>query len=165
MALRRSREPKPAAERADSGAARAAGLAWLGRRDFGREALRARLCRDGFTPETAAGVVAEFIAAGLIDDRRFAENYVTWHAGRGHGPVRIAMELKRLGLADDLVQAVLQGGEPDWVAVACRVRAAKFGAGRPSGWPEQARQARFLQYRGFSADHIRAAMDADFDLD
>jgi regulatory protein len=35
----------------------------------------------------------------------------------------------------------------------------------PESWPEKARQARFLQYRGFSSDHIRAALGADFDSD
>jgi regulatory protein len=164
MALRRSREPRHAANRADSAAASAAALAWLGRRDFSGEALRERLARDGFDPAIAALVVQELTARGLIDDRRFAENYVTWHAGRGHGPVRIAADLRRLGVADDLVRAAL-AGTVDWAAVAARVRAAKFGAAAPAEWAEQARQARFLQYRGFSADHIRAAMDADFELD
>jgi regulatory protein len=45
------------------------------------------------------------------------------------------------------------------------VRNRKFGPEPPADWPEKARQARFLQYRGFSSDHIRLALGADFDLD
>jgi regulatory protein len=45
------------------------------------------------------------------------------------------------------------------------VRTAKFGRQPPASWADKARQARFLQYRGFSSDHIRAATGADPDLD
>jgi regulatory protein len=100
----------------------------------------------------------------MLDDARFAQNYVTWHAGRGQGPIRIGAELKRLGVSAELVQAAL-GAESDWRAQALRVRTAKFGGQAPATWAAKARQARFLQYRGFSADHIRAAIGADLELD
>jgi regulatory protein len=45
------------------------------------------------------------------------------------------------------------------------IRARKPGYQPPDDWAEKVRQARFLQYRGFSSDHIRAATDADFDSD
>src|SRR2546430_4325773 len=93
---------------------------------------------------------------GVLDDRRFAENYVNWHAGRGQGPIRIAAQLRRCGLPEALVDAALAGG-PDWQALARRARSARFGPQPPASWAEKARQARFLQYRGFSSDHIRAA--------
>jgi SOS response regulatory protein OraA/RecX len=35
----------------------------------------------------------------------------------------------------------------------------------PESWSDKARQARFLQYRGFSSDHIRFALGSDFDPD
>ena len=41
----------------------------------------------------------------------------------------------------------------------------RFGADLPDTWPEKAKQARFLQYRGFSGDQIRAALGPDFDPD
>ena len=164
MPPRRSPGRAHTVERADPAAARAAAVALLTRRDLASEALRARLCRAGFEPATAAGAVAELAACGIVDDRRFAENYVTWHAGRGQGPIRIGAELRRLGVSAELVQAVLDA-ETEWRAHALRVRATKFGGQKPASWAERARQARFLQYRGFSADHIRAAIGADFDLD
>ncbi len=54
----------------------------------------------------------------------------------------------------------LQTG-PDFHALARQVRSRKFGAEPPAAWKERARQARFLQYRGFAGDHIKAAMGAD----
>src|SRR5580700_6790994 len=110
----------------------------------------------GFAAPAVRTVVEELVASGALNETRFAENYVNWHAGRGQGPIRIAADLRRLGLPGGLVDAALASG-PDWPALARRVRTAKFGRQPPASWADKARQARFLQYRGFSSDHIRAA--------
>ena len=47
---------------------------------------------------------------------------------------------------------------PDWSLLAADVRRRKFGARIPRDWPGKARQMRFLQYRGFSKDHIASAL-------
>jgi regulatory protein len=74
--------------------------------------------------------------------------------------VRIAAELRRSGLAAEPIEAALAAG-PDWNALARKVCRAKFGPQPPASWAQWARQARFLQYRGFSSDHIRAATGAE----
>jgi regulatory protein len=109
-------------------------------------------------------VVAQLIEERALDDVRYADNYVAYQAGRGHGPLRIAAELRALGLPDALIDTALGGG-PDWRALAREVRTRKFGTEPPEEWSEKSRQARFLQYRGFSSDHIRAATGADLDPD
>ena len=148
-------------------AARTAAIALLARRDFTCRELRERLSEQGFKEATAASVVAELARELILDDGRCAQSYVAYHAARGHGPVRIAAELRRRGIAADLIDTALATG-PDWSALAGKVRRAKFGP-PPSSWAQRARQARFLQYRGFSADHIRAATgvepDAEFEQD
>ena len=164
MALRRSSKAANTQQRADPEAARTAAIALLARRDFASAELRAKLCSKGFEEAAAGQVVSELAARGVLDDRRFAQNYVIWHAGRGQGPIRIAAQLRRCGLPEALVDAALAGG-PDWHALARRARSARFGREPPASWAEKARQARFLQYRGFSSDHIRAATGADPDAD
>ncbi|TLZ28214.1 MAG: regulatory protein RecX [Gammaproteobacteria bacterium] len=164
MTVRRSTKPMNAERSADPEAVRAAAIALLARRDFARAELHAKLRSKGFEAAAAEEVVAGLAARGVIDDRRFAENYVNWHAQRGQGPIRIAAELRRHGVPDALVDAALAGG-PDWRALASRARRAKFGGQPPASWTDKARQARFLQYRGFSSDHIRAATGADLDTD
>jgi regulatory protein len=126
-----------------------AAIALLARRDFLCRELTERLARKGFAESAAARA-------------RCAQNYVDYHAGRGRGPIRIAAELRRRGLGNELIEAALAGG-PDWSTLARSVARAKFGPQPPAGWAQRARQARFLQYRGFSADHIRAATGADAD--
>ena len=48
---------------------------------------------------------------------------------------------------------------PDFVSLARAARTRKFGSEIPKDRKERARQARFLQYRGFSTDHIRAVLE------
>jgi len=146
----------------DPGAARAAAVAWLARRDYARGELAAKLRAGGFEEDAAEAVLSELVSEGVLDDERYARNYVSSHAARGQGPVRIALQLKGLGVAPALIEAALGAG-PDWLNLARRARRVRFGTQPPAGWPEKARQARFLQYRGFSADHIRAATGADPD--
>jgi regulatory protein len=141
---------------------RTAAVALLARRDFAGTELRARLIRQGFAEATVASVVTGLVREALLDDGRYAQNYVAYHAGRGQGPLRIAAELRRRGLTADLIEAALATG-PDWSALACKVRRAKFGLQAPDSWAQRARQARFLQYRGFSSDHIRTATGAEAD--
>jgi regulatory protein len=141
-----------------------AAVALLARRDFASGELRQKLGSQGYEAAVAAAVVAELTEERAIDDSRYAENYVAYHSGRGHGPVRIGADLRSLGVPADLVEAALETG-PDWRELARAIRIRKFGAEPPEEWTERTRQARFLQYRGFSSDHIRAATGADFDPD
>jgi regulatory protein len=141
-----------------------AAIALLARRDFASGELRQKLGSQGYDAAVAAAVVAELTEARALDDARYAENYVAYHSGRGHGPVRIGADLRSLGVPPDLIDAALKTG-PDWRELARAIRIRKFGAEPPGEWTEKTRQARFLQYRGFSSDHIRAATGADFDPD
>jgi regulatory protein len=149
---------------ADPEAIRAAALTLLARRDWLTGEMSARLRESGCQPEAVAGVLAELVRERLLDDARYAERYVASRADRGQGPVRIAADLASLGASRDVIDAALGSG-PDWRAVAGAVRRRKFGASPPDSWAEKARQARFLQYRGFSSDHIRAATGADLEPD
>jgi regulatory protein len=145
-------------------AARSAAIALLARRDLASSELRGKLEQRGVEASVATAAVAELMAEGAVDDVRYAGNYVTYRAARGQGPVRIATDLRSMGLADEVIETALAGA-PDWGSLARAVRSRKFGSQEPASWAEKARQARFLQYRGFSSDHIRSALGADVDPD
>ena len=148
----------------DSGAAHSAALALLSRRDHASDELRERLQAKGYDSAVSATVIAELMASGTLNDARFAGNYVAYHAERGQGPVRIGADLKARKLPGELIDAAL-GEAGDWHARARMVRRRKFGRAPPESWREKSRQARFLQYRGFSSDHIRAALGTDSNWD
>ena len=160
-AKRRLIQPEAAA---DPEAIRAAALTLLARRDWLTGELSAKLQATGCSPDATVEVVAELVGEHLLDDGRYAERYVASRAERGQGPMRIAADLASLGAPRELIEAALKAG-PDWRAVARAARRRKFGAAAPASWAEKARQARFLQYRGFSSDHIRAATGADLEPD
>jgi regulatory protein len=169
MCPRRAAGLKPhsdenAARAGDPDAARVAAVALLARRDLPSGELRERLIERGFAPEATAAALDALAEEGALNDERYAHNYVATQAGRGRGPIRIGADLRTRGLSQELIEAALGSG-PDWRALAGAARVRRFGKAAPADWREKARQARFLQYRGFSADHIRAATGADPDTD
>jgi regulatory protein len=165
MPMRPPRKTPLDPDKATSAAAvRIAAVEQLARRDFASGELAAKLVEKGYAPEVVAAVVAELAAEGVVNDERYASNYVAYHAGRGQGPQRIRQDLRALGVDAALIESALESG-PDFRVLARQVRVRKFGAEPPEAWAEQARQARFLQYRGFSSDHIRFAIGPDFDPD
>lgn len=148
----------------EADAALATAVSLLARRDLSSGELRGKLRAKAFDDATVAAVVADLSTRGVLNDERYAQNYVAYQSGRGRGPVRIAADLRRHGLPAAVVAAALEGG-PDWSLLARKACRARFGPLPPQSWPEKARQARFLQQRGFSSDHIRSATGADPDLD
>lgn len=134
----------------------AAAVALLARREHSLAELKRKLGRRH--PEALVeAVVTRLAAKNLASDTRFTTNFVHHHARRGQGPLRIRAELRQQGIADVAITAALNEAGLDWGEVAGAVRRRKFGAGRPRSPAERAKQARFLQYRGFNGDQIRAA--------
>jgi regulatory protein len=144
--------------------ARLAAVALLARRDFAAGELAARLQQGGYPNDAVAAVIDDLTAGRILDDSRFATQYVAYHADRGQGPRRIALELAKRGVGAPDIEAALAAG-PDWSARAREVRIRRFGLTLPESWAEKAKQGRFLQYRGFSSDHIRSALGPDFESD
>ena len=73
------------------------------------------------------------------------------------------MELRERGVDAETINSSLEEAETDWVQAAREARRRKFGVSLPRDYRERAKQARFLQYRGFSSDQIRAALGPDED--
>jgi regulatory protein len=136
----------------------------LARRDFCTLELRLRLAALGCEAGAIEAALADLLQRGYLDDTRYAAQYVAQHAERGQGPLRIAQELQQRGLPDALAQAALDAhclAHGEWGRLAREVRIRRFGLKPPHSFREQARQMRFLQYRGFSNDDIRSAVGSD----
>jgi len=137
----------------------------LARREHSSQELRRKLRARGHDDKQVDDVLAKLEANRLQSDERFTGSFVTHHARRGQGPVRIRAELRQQGISEAQIEQHLATAEQDWARLAAEVRQRKFGAGLPSTASERAKQARFLQYRGFNSDQIRAALDFDPDED
>ena len=133
----------------------------LARREHSRVELVRKLSVD-FAAEAVLieRVLDQLVAEGLQSDTRFAEAFVASRIRRGQGPQRIRRELTERGIDVELIQHTLTTAEVDWCALALSVSTQKFGRKSAEDWPERARRARFLQYRGFGADEIQAILAA-----
>ena len=139
---------------------RALGL--LARREHARAELRRKLAPHADSAEELDALLDALSAERLLSDARYAQARVDSRSQR-LGDARLAQELRTRGVAADDIDAALAtvGAELDR---ARSVWQKKFGA-RPADRSEWARQARFLQARGFSGATIRRLLGGEVDHD
>ena len=106
-------------------------------------------------------VLAQLQNEGLVSDERFTEAFVRYRNNNGYGPQRIQAELRERGVSEKIALIYLDFGDPQWFERALSVRNKRFGEDKPKDLKERARQARFLQYRGFTADQAGQVLDGD----
>ena len=99
---------------------------------------------------------------GLQSDTRYAEAFVRGKAGR-FGASRLRSELARRGIDRDLINEAIAGecveSEGDRARAVLRGRFTE----PPADAREWARQARFLQTRGFAPELIRKLLKEPYD--
>lgn len=123
----------------------------LARREHTRVELARKLAPHG-TPEEIDTVLNELAKNGLQSDARFAESYLRSQAAR-LGAARLRQTLRQKGVAAELIADHVEE-LPDEFRRAHAVWQKKFSAA-PADRSDWARQARFLQGRGFSVEVIR----------
>lgn len=134
-------------------------LDMLARREHSLHELQRKLVRKGCGAGLAAEVAQELEARQLLSDGRFAEDLLRVRRERGYGPLRIKKEMQDKGVDEELIERYVDTVDPLWLEVLKRVRRKKFGDRRPRSYQERARQARFLQYRGFTFDQIQSVLN------
>ena len=157
LRAKRALEPEVAG---DPRSIRQAALGLLARRDYASSELGRKLKERGFDAPAIGQVLQELAAERLLDDDRFIEHFVSYHTARGQGPIRIAAELRQRSMSSESIDRHLDAVS-DWPEQARTARRKKFGSSVPKDFKSRARQARFLEYRGFSAEHIRAALQEE----
>jgi regulatory protein len=149
----------------DEPACTRAALELLARREHSRRELTRKLAARGFPDDVVTSVLEKLERTGALADARFTDSFVRSRVSKGQGPQRIRAELAQRGISDEEADGVLRAAEVDWLATIRAVRAKRFGAEPPRDYAERARQARFLQYRGFDSAQIRAALEFDAEVD
>jgi len=152
-------------EAADDAACKRTAIDLLARREHSRLELERKLATRGFPKTVIAPALDALEQSGVLAATRFTESFIRSRIAKGKGPARIRAELAERGVAGEQAAELLRGGDVDWLATARAVRRKRFGAEPPRDFRERAKQARFLQYRGFTADQVRAALELDADSD
>lgn len=153
-------ERRQSAVELDYGALRRKALDLLARREHAVAELRQKLEARGYAPDTVQAFVRALQNEGLVSDERFTEAFVRYRMNRGYGPVRIQSELRERDVGETVRACYLDFHDPCWLAQTEQARRKRFGIGLPKDYKDRTRQARFLQYRGFTTEQIRQTLDS-----
>ena len=134
-------------------------MQYLARREHSRSELHDKLLKKGCAEALATETVKRLEQERLVSDDRFMESLIQARRSRGYGPLRIQKELQEKGVTAEAIERWLDVSGREWLEDIRRVQRKKFGARLPKSYPERARQARFLQYRGFTYDQIQKVLN------
>jgi regulatory protein len=136
---------------------REAAMNLLSRREHSRHELRSKLLKRGFPSSDIDSSLDRLEVEGLLDEARFVEAFTRFRVRRGSGAIKIRHELRERGIADDMIESALVPYREQWMGLAQREQAKRFGA-LPTDIKAQGRQSRFLQNRGFDFEIIRKVL-------
>lgn len=116
-------------------------------------------------PETAAddikAILDDFKKRGWLSDARFTEQLL--HARQSKfGSQRVAHELREKGVDEFLIEEALETFKPFELENALKICRKKY-LNPPQSREDWARQARFLQSRGFGFDIIKKVLNQKTD--
>ena len=141
--------------------ARIAAMRLLTRREHSSLELKQKLVYKGFDSTLVDTLIQDLRLEGLLSDERFAESYMRSRISRGYGPARIRQELRQRGTNDEIIEATVIDNDTQWFELARSVRQKKFGMDVPQNLKDKLKQQQFLQYRGFSQQHMKFAFSLD----
>lgn len=127
-------------------------LRYLARREHSRAELHSKLQPYVQEGEDVDAMLDELEKRNWLSDARAANLLVDSKRSR-FGSQRIAHELRQKGIADSLIEQAMPQLKETELEAAREVWQRKFGV-LPREQKEKAKQARFLQSRGFSTDVI-----------
>src|SRR5207247_10676070 len=125
-----------------------AALRALARLAHARLGLRRRLVKRQPPPAAVDAALERLASRGLLDDRRFAEQYAALRATRGKGPARLLGDLMAQGVERRTAeQAVRRALEAEGIDPGVEARAVATKRGRPlAGLPVPVPTRRLLAY-------------------
>jgi regulatory protein len=141
-------------------------LDYLARREYSAAELHSKLSaiamQHAIASEEVDAIIKDFQQKNWLSDVRFTEQIV--HARKAKfGSMKIAHELKQKGVSAELIAVAMQHVQDNEFENAKLVWQKKF-KDKPESREAWAKQARFLQSRGFSLNIIRrviASQDED----
>jgi regulatory protein len=132
-----------------------AAIRLLAPREHSRLELRRKLLKRDHAPDVIEEVLQRLEEHGLLSEERFVEQYISMRKRKGYGPVRIRQELRERGINDTMIHEWIDERDDEWRVNMKQEVEKKFSVLVTAEYKEQARLARFLEYRGFPSHMIR----------
>ena len=132
-------------------------LEYLAKREYSYAELGQKLKAYAEEGDDATALLDDFKQRGWLSDARFTEQLV--HARKAKfGSARVANELREKGVDESLIASAVEAVKSNEYENALAVWQKKYRA-TPSNRDEWAKQARFLQSRGFGFDLIKKILN------
>jgi regulatory protein len=132
-------------------------LEYLSKREYSAVELTQKLKSYATEEDDVPALIADFKTRGWLSDARYAEQMV--HARQAKfGASKVAHELREKGVDDNLIAEAVAGLQDSEVERAREVWRKKFKAAATTR-EEWAKQARFLQSRGFTFEVIKKILN------
>jgi regulatory protein len=128
-------------------------LGLLAQREYSKQELARRLLQYTEDPDEILPLLEDFEQRGWLSEQRVVEQVMASRRRR-FGTQKIAHELRQKGLSEEAIAGARESLKEGELEAAREVWRKKF-PDLPATANEKARQMRFLQGRGFSADIIR----------
>lgn len=133
-------------------------LEYLGKREYSTVELGQKLKAYADESDDIPALLADFKTRGWLSDARFTEQLVRVRKTK-FGSAKVAHELREKGISDDLIAEAVSDINANELENATEVWRKKFKQ-PASNRNEWAKQARFLQSRGFGFDTIKKVLNA-----
>ncbi len=133
-------------------------LEYLAKREYSVAELANKLKTYADESDDIPALLEEFKSRGWLSDTRFTKQLVNARK-RKFGSAKVAHELKQKGVDDHLIAEAISDVKEHELENAKAVWRKKFSRAA-SNRNEWAKQARFLQNRGFDFDTIKAVLNA-----
>ena len=141
-------------------------LEYLGKREYSHQELGQKLkayLEEGQDFEAITAILEDFRTRGWLSDKRFTEQIL--HARQAKfGVAKIANELREKGVSQELIAVAIEQVKGNELDNALEIWRKKF-KNAPASREEWAKQARFLQSRGFGFDTIKKVLNSKLDDD
>jgi len=138
-------------------------LEYLGKREYSYHELGQKLKTYAEETDDIPALLEDFKTRGWLSDKRFTDQLV--HARQvKFGSGKVANELRQKGVADDLISDAIASLKENELSNATEVWRKKFKV-PASNRDEWAKQARFLQSRGFGFDIIKKVLNTKAEED
>jgi regulatory protein len=131
-------------------------LEYLGKREYSTTELAQKLKAYADETDDIPALIADFKSRGWLSDARFTEQLINARKTK-FGSAKVANELREKGVADDLIAEAVTEIKENELENATEVWRKKFKQ-PASNRNEWAKQARFLQSRGFGFDTIKKVL-------